>query len=179
MPKISFTERSDRELDTRTFARIYEQFAPKMRCFVGKLLHDNLLTDDVVHNVFLRLWENRELIPKVESLDRYLFRAARNAIFDIYEHQKIVLQYEQKNKRGGEMLPAFNIDEQIHAENLAMLIELVIDRMPPQRQRIFRMSRYLGYSNGEIAERLHLSINTVNNHIVLALKELKSALEKI
>ena len=77
------------------------------------------------------------------------------------------------------MLPAFNIDEQIHAENLAMLIELVIDRMPPQRQRIFRMSRYLGYSNGEIAERLHLSINTVNNHIVLALKELKSALEKI
>lgn len=77
------------------------------------------------------------------------------------------------------MPPIFNIDEQIHAENLAMLIELVIDRMPPQRQRIFHMSRYLGYSNGEIADRLHLSINTVNNHIILALRELKSAMEEL
>jgi len=53
------------------------------------------------------------------------------------------------------------------------LIELAIDRMPPQRRRIFRMSRYLGYSNGEIATRLNLSINTVNNHIVLALRDLQ------
>ena len=45
--------------------------------------------------------------------------------------------------------------------------------MPPQRRRIFRMSRYLGYSNGEIATRLNLSINTVNNHIVLALRDLQ------
>ena len=47
--------------ETEAFARIYRKFAPKMRCFVSKLLHDNLLTDDIVHNVFLRLWENREM----------------------------------------------------------------------------------------------------------------------
>lgn len=156
--------------ETEAFARIYRKFAPKMRCFVSKLLHDNLLTDDIVHNVFLRLWENREIISKVESLDRYLFRAARNAIFDIFEHQKIVMKYEQKGCPDAAM---FSMDEQINAENLAMLIELAIDRMPPQRRRIFRMSRYLGYSNGEIATRLNLSINTVNNHIVLALRDLQ------
>ncbi len=164
------------DADTEAFAQIYKEFAPKMRCFVSKLLHDNLLTDDVVHNVFMRLWENREIIPKVESLDRYLFRAARNAIFDIYEHQKIVMQYERKSAKARTM---FSIDEQINAENLAMMIELVIDRMPPQRQRIFRMSRYLGYSNSEIARHLNLSINTVNNHIVLALRELKAELETL
>lgn len=157
--------------ETEAFAQVYRQFAPKMRCFVSKLLHDNLLTDDVVHNVFLRLWENREIIPKVESLDRYLFRAARNAIFDIYEHQKIVTKYERKGCHGDAAM--FSMDEQINAENLAMLIELAIDRMPPQRRRIFRMSRYLGYSNGEIASQLNLSINTVNNHIVLAIRELR------
>lgn len=161
--------------ETEAFARIYRKFAPKMRCFVSKLLHDNLLTDDIVHNVFLRLWENREIISKVESLDRYLFRAARNAIFDIYEHQKIKHKYEQKMEGGGNAM--FCMDEQINTENLAMLIELAIDRMPPQRRRIFRMSRYQGYSNGEIASRLNLSINTVNNHIGLAIRELKSTLD--
>ena len=96
MQKHPLSERPGRDGETESFAQLYREFAPKMRCFVSKLLHDNLLTDDVVHNVFLRLWENREIIPKVESLDRYLFRAARNAIFDIFEHQKIVMKYEQK-----------------------------------------------------------------------------------
>ena len=170
MQKHPLSERPGRDGETESFAQLYREFAPKMRCFVSKLLHDNLLTDDVVHNVFLRLWENREIIPKVESLDRYLFRAARNAIFDIFEHQKIVMKYEQKGCPDAAM---FSMDEQINAENLAMLIELAIDRMPPQRRRIFRMSRYLGYSNGEIATRLNLSINAVNNHIVLALRDLQ------
>lgn len=178
MPKTPFSPLFGQDSETEAFARVYREFAPKMRCFVSRLLHDNLLTDDVVHNVFMRLWENREIIPKVESLDRYLFRATRNAIFDIYEHQKIVMQYERKNMEGGGILP-YSVDEQINAENLAMLIELTIERMPPQRRRIFRMSRYLGYSNGEIATRLNLSVNTVNNHIVLALRELKSALEML
>lgn len=175
MQKNPLSDLLGQDGETEAFARIYRQFAPKMRCFASKLLHDNLLTDDVVHNVFLRLWENREIIPKVESLDRYLFRAARNAIFDIYEHQKIVIRYERKNASGSQTM--CSMDEQINTENLAMLIELTVDRMPPQRRRIFRMSRYLGYSNGEIASRLNLSVNTVNNHIVLALRDLKSALD--
>lgn len=176
MQKNPLPDLSGQDGEAEAFAQVYREFAPKMRCFASKLLHDNLLTDDVVHNVFLRLWENREIMSKVESLDRYLFRAARNAIFDIYEHQKIVTKHEQNNAPGGGNAAMFSMDEQINAENLAMLIELAIDRMPPQRRRIFRMSRYLGYSNGEIASRLNLSINTVNNHIVLAIRELRQEL---
>lgn len=156
------------------FASIYREYAPRMRCFASRLLHDNLLTDDVVHNVFLRLWENREIISKVDSLDSYLFRAARNAIFDIFEHRMIVAKYEQKSRsKDADM---FNLEERISAEDLAMMIDLAIDKMPPQRRKIFRMSRYSGYSNSEIADKLNLSVNTVNNHIALAIRELRQTL---
>ena len=101
MQKNPLPDLSGQDGEAEAFAQVYREFAPKMRCFASKLLHDNLLTDDVVHNVFLRLWENREIMSKVESLDRYLFRAARNAIFDIYEHQKIVTKHEQNNAPGG------------------------------------------------------------------------------
>lgn len=167
-------DRFNRESETESFASIYREYAPRMRHFVGRLLQDNVLTDDVVHNVFLRLWENREIITKVESLDRYLFRAARNAIFDIYDHRTIIAKYEQKSR--SKDAEVFNLEEQINAEDLAMLIELAVDKMPPQRQKIFRMSRYSGYSNSEIAEQLSLSVNTVNNHLALALRELKQGL---
>lgn len=175
MKKKPLSALSSQDAETEAFTEAYRRFAPKMRCFANKLLHDNLLADDVVHNVFLRLWENRGIFSTVDSLDGYLFRATRNAILDICEHRKIVARYEQKNSGGG--VAACRTEDEIDAENLAMLLSLAIDRMPPQRRRIFRMSRDLGYSNGEIADRLHLSIHTVNNHISLALNELKRYLE--
>lgn len=161
--------------DKEAFASLYRQYAPKMRLFAGGLTHDRQLTEDIVHNVFLKLWENREIVCKVESIDKYLFRATKNAVFDVYEHNIIVARYEYRQSRS-ESFAFLNMDDQINADDLAMMIDLAIDMLPPQRQKIFRMSRYSGYSNNEIAEKLGLSVNTVNNHISLAMKDLKEAL---
>lgn len=174
--KIRLVPPPGQDADTEAFAQIYKEFAPKMRCFVSKVVARQSAYGrcraQCLHAFVGEPGDHSES----GIFGPLSFPAARNAIFDIYEHQKIVMQYERKSAKARTM---FSIDEQINAENLAMMIELVIDRMPPQRQRIFRMSRYLGYSNSEIARHLNLSINTVNNHIVLALRELKAELETL
>ena len=161
--------------DKEAFASLYRQYAPKMRKFASGLTHDDQVTDDIVHNVFLKLWENREIVSKVESIDKYLFRATKNAVFDVYEHNMIVARYEFRMNHA-DSLAFFNLDDQVNANDLAMMIDLAIDMLPPQRQKIFRMSRYSGYTNSEIAEKLGLSVNTVNNHISLAMRDLRVAL---
>ena len=66
--------------------------------------------------------------------------------------------------------------EELVAKDLQLLIDMVVENMPPQRQMIFRLNREAGLTNAEIAEKLQISKKTVENHLNLALKELKNAL---
>lgn len=63
--------------------------------------------------------------------------------------------------------------EELVAKDLQLLIDMVVENMPPQRQMIFRLNREAGLTNAEIAEKLQISKKTVENHLNLALKELK------
>ena len=65
--------------------------------------------------------------------------------------------------------------EDLVAKDLTLLIDMVVENMPPQRRLIYKLSREAGLSNGEIAERLQLAKKTVENHLNLALKELRNA----
>lgn len=161
--------------DLEAFEALYTLYAPKMRLFATRLLHDSLLAEDVTHTVFLRLWNDREVVSKVDSFDAYAFRSVRNAIFDIYEHRIIVANFNNK-LRNSAVEQIYDQEEQIAADDLQLMIELAIDKMSPQRRRIFCMSRFEGLSNTEIAERLNISINTVNNTISTAIHELRDAL---
>ncbi len=71
------------------------------------------------------------------------------------------------------------LDSQVETNDLALLISIAVDKMPDQRRRIFRMSRYEGLSNREIAERLRISVKTVENHMTAALGQLRRLLASI
>jgi RNA polymerase sigma-70 factor (ECF subfamily) len=71
---------------------------------------------------------------------------------------------------------SYSLDDQLIAEETAILIDIAIERMPPQRKKIFEMSRLEGLKSTEIAEQLNLSRHTVDNHLAAAKKDLRDLL---
>ena len=121
-------------------------------------------------DIFYKIWTNRETISKVDSFKAYLFRMARNMIYDYYEHSLIEENYQQKEQRRSTYDDL--IEEELYARELSLLIDIAVEKMPPQRRNIFIMSRKDGLSNEEIAQRLNISKRTVENHMTQALAEL-------
>lgn len=161
-----------RKGDHNAFDKIYLHYSPKVRHFLMGFIKNAEEANDMTQEIFYKIWVNRETISKVESFNAYLFRIARNMIYDYFEHQQIVENYQQKQQ---EQSPIFEdlIEEELYAKELSLLIDLTIEKMPPQRRLIFIMSRKEGFSNEEIALKLNINKRTVENHLTQALADLR------
>ena len=157
--------------DVQAFELLFLHYQPRLVAFIDGFIKDTEEARDMSQDVFLKLWENREACVEIRSFKAYIFKSAKFAIFNYFDHQLVSDKYEQ------EMLFApvetDSAEESLFAKELQQLIELTIQQMPEQRRRVFEMSRKEGVSNAEIAERLGISKRTVENHLTTALAAIR------
>jgi len=157
--------------DTKSFEKLFEKYYDKYFSFARALLHDADAAEDILQNVFLKLWIGRERLDENRSIENYMMVSVRNEIYDYLR-----LKYNQTMVRG-ETPEKEDVSADIEADmtwtEMSDMMDRIIKGMPPQRQRIFMMSRYRNMSAKEIADSLGLSVRTVERHIYLALKDLK------
>lgn len=158
--------------DCGAFDELYMRYAPHVEAFAFCLLKNRSEAEDLAHDIFLKIWENRTEMGHVRSLRNYLFRMIRNAVFDLFEHKNVQLRYERRYPSVGELVSE-DLAARIDSEDLLLIIEMAVEQMPEQRRRVFRMSRYEKQSYQEIARELGISTKTVEYHIRTALAELK------
>ena len=142
--------------DREAFDALYLHYAPKVEELAFWMLKNRTEAEDVMQSIMLKVWERKEEIAQMTRFSNYLFTMTKNAIFDIYSRSLVHEKYES-----------------------AQLSSIAVDQMPDQRRRIFRMSRYEGLSNREIAEQLRISVKTVENHMTAALGQLRRLLASI
>jgi RNA polymerase sigma-70 factor (ECF subfamily) len=175
-------ENEDKELfqklklgDERAFQVIFRKYYPAMCSFAYQFLKDSELAEETVQDMFVKIWEKRELLTIETSVRHYLFRSIRNHCLNQIQHEKI------KQKYAGMVLE--NSAQEINPEDfyievdLARRIEQSIGSLPPKRQEIFRLSREQGLKYKEIAEVLNISVKTVEAQMGLALKHLRDELK--
>ena len=146
---------------------------------------DRAAADDIAQNVFMKVWVNRERLDATKSIRNYLLVLARNEVYNYLRSkartftslQEAVL-YSDKKKEGSPV-PRNEIEDMLDLNQTSEIVESIICRMPPQRQRIFRLSRFDHLSSKEIAAQLSLSSRTVEKHLELAIKELRKHLDII
>ena len=148
-----------RDRDSEALDILYLRYASKVRDFAFRLLKDRTDAEDVTHDIFLKIWEQRRGLGAVLSFRGYLFRMTRNAIFNAYKHRQVESKYES-----------------VTTDDLLEMIDLAVRNMPEQRRRVFCMSRYENMSYNDIAEALNISPKTVQYHISGALAELRKLL---
>lgn len=158
--------------DKKAFAALYERYAGKCLAFVESLVKDHASAKDITHDIFVKVWLKREVISKVDSFSVYLFKMARNAVFDRFESDNIRRRYVARQLSHLDEFVEY-VDEKISVDELQMLIYRAVNKMPEQRRNIFMLSRYKGIPNSEIAEMSGISIRTVENHLTNALADIR------
>ena len=159
-----------REGDTEALDILYLRYAAKVRDFAFRLLGDSVEAEDITHDIFLKVWEQRKTLGNVVSFRGYLFRMTRNAIFNAFKHRQVESKYQAR---------AADTDDRVSTNDLMEMIDLAVSNMPEQRRKVFCMSRYEDMSYNDIAEALHISPKTVQYHISGALAELRKLLSAI
>ena len=163
--------------DSKAFDILFTQYHSRLKAFFLGFVKDEDLADDMTQDAFLKVWINKETISKVNSFSKYLFKMARNMIYDYYDHELIKEKYEHSELEKSEYLYSDILEEEIYAKELSLLIDIAIDKMPMQRKQVFMLSRKRGLNNEEIAKKLKINKRTVENHISLAIKELRKIVE--
>lgn len=167
-----------REGDTEALDILYLRYAAKVRDFAFRLLGDSVEAEDITHDIFLRVWEQRKTVGNVMSFKGYLFRMTRNAIFNAFKHRQVESKYQAQAVADRTEVPG-DTDDRVSTNDLMEMIDLAVSNMPEQRRKVFCMSRYENMSYNDIAEALNISPKTVQYHISGALAELRKLLSAI
>lgn len=160
----------------KKFERFFILTYPKVKAFAWKLLRSEEDAEDIAQDIFVKLWDHSEIWENKETWDSYIYTMARNQIYNFLKHQSVELSYQEKLSQEDSPAYEFDIYDKLYAKELQLLIKLTLDNMPEQRRKVFSMSRHNDMSNQEIADKLQLSIRTVERHIYLALQELKKVI---
>lgn len=164
--------------DEGAFAEIYERYAGVLYVHARQKLSDRDMANDVVHDMFASLWENRATLTINTNLSTYLYTAIRYRVISVQVREKRFAQFEVFAKDTVEKMAA-NTDHLVREKELRELIESEVSQLPKKMREIFHMSRQLHLSHREIAEQLDLSPATVKKQVNNALKVLRVKLETL
>jgi RNA polymerase sigma-70 factor (ECF subfamily) len=153
---------------------LYKQYWRQTYNFSRLYLKDAKDAEEVVQEVFIRIWESRAMLQENESLKGLLFIITRNLIFN--QHRKRLNETACKMAILAGMEQSYDIEKEIEANNLSEHIDRMIEGLPPRRKEIFNLSRKENKSYKEIALLLNISEKTVENQIAESLKYLKKNL---
>lgn len=161
-------------ISIQEFEKLFKEQYEKLCSIANQYLKDLEAAEEVVQSTFVRFWETREKLNIEKSHASYLSVAVRNSCLNQLKHLKIKEAYKADNKR--EMEYEELRTEESNTDELVDKIKSAIEKLPEGRRKIFVLSRYEGLKYREIAERLNISVKTVENQMGSALKFLKSNL---
>ena len=162
--------------DEQAFELLFRRYYPFMCLFANKFLNNTEEAKEVVQDVFVRLWENQEQIDPEESVRAYIFRITRNMSISRLRRRKVESAYAAIFRLVYVENQEFTAHDSLIGKELEARIADVIGNLPDECRKVFNLNRIDGLRYREIAEKLHISIKTVEAHMTKALKILRTEL---
>lgn len=159
--------------DWHAFADIYNFYVPKLHRFIYPFVnHNKEDIEEVIQDVFLKLWKKREELTAVRSFEAYLFRMAKNQLIDLKK------QHSSQQRIIAKITPRQNVyDESVHDKlvysEYHKLAKAALDLLTPQRRKIFEMRVEEEMSIDEIASQLNISRSAVKKQLYEAIHFVK------
>jgi RNA polymerase sigma-70 factor (family 1) len=160
------------EGDEQAFRRLFQHYSPRLNQFAYSIVKVKEAAAEIVDDVFIKFWKQREKAPTIVNVRVYLYIAVKNSslnylsskahrqITEPFNHIDVALSREQ--------LP----DEKMISAELLNKITAAVESLPPRCKMIFKLVREDGLRYQDVAEILHLSINTVDAQMVIAVKRI-------
>tara|TARA_R110000764_G_scaffold42426_3_gene95567 strand:- start:222 stop:830 length:609 start_codon:yes stop_codon:yes gene_type:complete len=159
--------------DAKAYNFLMEFYYHCLCAYAQSLCHDHALAEDIVQNVFVKMWDKKKKINPDLSIKSYLYKSVYNEFIDQYRKNKPVIYLEKKYFEAIDLVVDI---EQEELEGLIKLMNVEIENLPSKCREIFLMNKKEGLTHTEISEYLNISIKTVEGHITRAFKILSEKL---
>ena len=163
--------------DKNAFETIFKTYYSHLCAYANKFVADIDDSEEIVQEIFFQLWQKRDEINILTSFKSYLFRSVHNSCLNYIKHKNIQQKhiehtlYEQKDN-------SIEFTDSIETSELQNKIRMTIDKLPTERKKIFLMIRFDNLKYAEVAEKLNISIKTVENQMGSALKFMRNELKE-
>ncbi len=151
----------------KAFRQLYEQYHHKMGAYISRLTDSYETSQEIVQDVFLKIWQNRENLHTIKSVEAYLFVVSRNQALNSIQtavaNRARILKLEHHYKQ------VHNTDDNIEAEyHKYFLLDEAIKKLPLQQQKVYILSRHNKLKAAQVAEKMNLSVETVKKYLKIA-----------
>ncbi|RIH67099.1 RNA polymerase sigma-70 factor [Mariniphaga sediminis] len=163
--------------DTKAFEKLFQKYHKKLFSFLFNLLNSKEDTEEIIQETFLRIWETREHFWEEYPFESLLYRIARNTSLN-YNRKRVNRAIFEKNFSFIANLSAESADQYLLFKETQSIIETILNGLPPKRKEIFLLQKVEGLSRQEIAEKLQISVITVDHQLFKANKYVKDEFKK-
>jgi len=163
--------------DRVAFFYIYERYFKRLYGFVLKFIKQKEDAEEIVQEVFVKIWESRNKIDAYSSFESFLFTVAYNASLNRLRKKTNETKYIEHLKSLQQINNSPDLIDEIYFNELTSRVQSLLNELTPRQKEIFLMSREKGISHDEIAEKLDISVNTVKKHMANTLAFLKSHID--
>ncbi len=157
---------------------LFSYYYPRLYHFSKSILKIENDIDDILQEVFVKIWLNRQKIGNPETFNAYIFTITKNEVLNL-------IRNNLRDHTFKDQLFQYAVAEEyqnsvpVEYEEIKAGIEKIVSNLPEKRQQVFVLSRTEGLSNKEIAQQLNISEKTVEDHITHAIKQIKSSMKEV
>ena len=164
--------------DKKALEELFNYYYPRLYHFSKSFLKLEEGIDDILQDVFIKIWNHRTNIYNTESFNPFIFTVTRNLLLN--ELRSRLNDQKLKEKVLKLSLPEeYNSDEKMEYSELKNMVDQIVSSLPEKQQEVFVLSRNQGLSHKEIAEKLEISTKTVEYHISQSTSTIKSKLKQM
>lgn len=172
MPELAIFKESDliHEVvlgNENAFGHLFKMYNQRLGTYIFRLTDSRELAEEVVQDIFLKIWMNRETLMGVKNFKAYLFVVSKNHALNCL--RKVIKERTHQQIWEEEDTSLLAIAEEEKTANYYSLLDEAIDHLPPQQQKVYLLSRREGLKYAEIAEQLNLSRETVKKYLQIAI----------
>ena len=160
--------------DESAFRELFDLYRERFYAVALKMTRSDEVAEDIVQDIFMHIWTKRESIMDVENPSSYFFTCVYRRVYQHY--RKIALEKKLLQGVSSSKESVNTTEEMILAHESENLVSQAIAKLPPQQQMVFKLSKQDGLSREDIACQLHISPNTVKNHLSNAIKFIQAFL---
>lgn len=163
--------------DRVAFYNIYERYSKRLYGFVLRYIKQKEDAEEIVQEVFVKIWESRNKIDAYSSFEAFLFTIASNTTISLLRKRTSEKIYLEHLKSLQQCANSPDLIDEIQFNELNDRIQSLLNELTPRQKEIFQLSREEGLTHDEIAQKLDISVNTVKKHMANTLSFLKSQID--
>jgi RNA polymerase sigma-70 factor (family 1) len=159
--------------DELAFTRLFELHRDRIYTIALKFTRSNIIAEEIVQDVFLKIWQRRDKLDLIQNFSAYLFAMTRNDVYKVLKeiagNYKTTLLTDEDSSLAG----AYTADLVI-AKEYDQVLQNAIDRLPSQQRRVYHLIKDQGLKRGEVADQLQIQPETVKFHLTQAMKNIRA-----